>query len=74
MIIKLTKDIPSFRKGSARAKWLAAIKRYDGKSVDEFLTATGRKPPIRSASGQAESPMGWLRFFERSGVIQIVGR
>ena len=44
MIIKLTKNTPTFEKGSARAKWFTAIKRYDNKPVEAFLEATAKKP------------------------------
>ena len=71
MIIKLTKNAPSFKKGSARAKWFTAIKRYDGKSVEDFLAAATKKPPVLKKNGESESPMGWLRYFEREEHIQI---
>ena len=71
MIIKLTKNTPSFKKGSSRAKWFTAIKRYDGKELDGFLDATTKKPPVLKKDGTGESPMGWLRYFERNEHIQI---
>ena len=71
MIIKLTKNTPTFKKNSARAKWFTAIKRYDGKPVDAFIDAMNKKPPVLTKNGGAESPMGWLRYFERQEAIQI---
>ena len=71
MIIKLTKNTPTFKKNSARANWFTAIKRYDGKSVENFLAAAAKKPPVRKRDGTGESPMGWLRYFERNENIQI---
>ncbi len=53
------------------AKWFAAIKRYDGKPVDDFVVAMNKKPPVLTKSGNAESPMGWLRYFERQEARQI---
>ena len=39
-------ETPAYKKGSARAKWFTAIKRYDGKAVDDFVAATTKKPPV----------------------------
>ena len=71
MIIKLTKNTPTFKKNSARAKWFTAIKRYDNKPVDAFIEAMNKKPPVLKKNGEGESPMGWLRYFERNEHIQI---
>ena len=64
-------ETPEFKKGTARAKWFTAIKRYDGKSAEDFLAATTKKPPVLKKNGEGESPMGWLRYFERNENIQI---
>ena len=71
MVIKLTRNTPRFKKGSARAKWFTAIRRYNGKDGQAFLDATTKKPPVFPKSGNAESTMGWLRYFEREEIIQI---
>ena len=71
MIIKLTKNTPSFKKGSARAKWFTAIKRYDNKPVDDFVAAATKKPPVLNKHGEAESPSGWVRYFVREEVIEL---
>jgi hypothetical protein len=42
-----------------------AIKRYDNKPVEDFAAATIKKPPVLDKDGEGESPMGWLRCFER---------
>ena len=68
-----TKNSPSFKKGTARAKWFTAIKRYDGESADAFIEAMNKKPPVLKKNGEGESPMGWLRYFERNEVIQVIG-
>ena len=65
-------DAPEYKPGSARAKWFAAIKRYDKKSVDDFLRNTEKRPPILTKDGEAEAPSGWIRFFEKEGVIRLV--
>ncbi len=71
MIIKILEN-PNFKKGTARAKWFTAIKRYNGKPVDDFVAATAKKPPVLTKSGEPEAPQGWVRYFEREEVIQIV--
>lgn len=65
-------ETPTYKKGSARAKWFIAIKRYDGKTVDDFVAAVTKKPPVLTKSGAAEAPNGWVRYFEREEVIQLV--
>ena len=65
-------ETPEFKKGTARAKWFAAIKRYDGKYLEDFVAATTKKPPILNKHGEGEAPNGWVRFFEREEVIQVV--
>lgn len=71
MIVKIL-ETPTYKNGSTRAKWFTAIKRYDGKDVDPFLAATEKKPPVLKKNGEAEAPSGWLRYFEREEVIEIV--
>ena len=64
-------EIPEYKKGSARAKWFTAIKRYDGKELDAFLAATTKKPPVLNKHGAGEAPNGWVRYFEREEVIKL---
>ena len=64
-------DTPAYRKGSARAKWFTAIKRYDGKDVDSFVAATTKKPPVLNKHGEGEAPNGWVSYFEREEVIEL---
>ena len=54
-------DAPTYKKGSARAKWFTAIKRYDGKDVDAFVEAATKKPPVLTKSGEGEHPSGQHR-------------
>ena len=65
-------ETPEYKAGSARAKWFAAVKRYDGKDVETFVAATTKKPPILTKSGEAEAPAGWVRYFEREKVIELL--
>ena len=64
-------ETPAYKKGSARAKWFTAIKRYDGKDVDAFVAATTKKPPVLNKHGEGEAPNGWVRYFEREEVIEL---
>ena len=56
----------------AREAWYQVLCEYDGKLVDAFLEATTKKPPSLPKSGKQEKSIGWLRFFERTGVAQEV--
>lgn len=56
----------------AREAWYARLKEYDGKPLDDFLASTKEKMPSLPESGKAENPMGWVRFFQRVGVLGIV--
>ena len=70
MIIKIL-ETPTYKKGSARAKWFTAIKRYDGKDVDAFVEAATKKPPVLNKHGEGESPNGWVRYFVHDEVIKL---
>jgi hypothetical protein len=56
----------------ARASWYAVLLQYNGKPVAEFLAATAANPPSLPKSGVAEKPTGWLGWFTRTGVAQVV--
>ena len=64
-------DAPEYKPGSARAKWFAAVKRYDKKSVEDFLRNTEKRPPIHTKGGEAEAPNGWLNYFVREGAVKL---
>jgi hypothetical protein len=68
--IKLLKNNANFR--GAREAWYKVLKEHDGKPADEFLKACTDSPPSRTKRGEAEPPSGWLRFFLRSGICQLV--
>lgn len=65
-------ETPEYKKGTARAKWFASIKGFNGKNVEDFVAATTKKPPVLTKSGEGEAPNGWVRYFEREEVIQLV--
>ena len=64
-------DHLEFKKRSARAKWYAAVNRYDGKDLEAFVAATTKKLPILNKHGDGEAPQGWIRFFEREEIIEL---
>jgi len=47
---------PDFKRGSARAKWFTAIKRYDEKEPEASMTAIVAIAPVRK-SGEVEAPV-----------------
>ncbi len=58
----------------ARKAWYDAIRAYDGKTVDAFVEAT-RTPegcPAKTKNGTCEPPMGWVGFFKREGMVQVL--
>jgi hypothetical protein len=65
------KKAPKFKENSARAIWFAALKKHNGKTVEEFVKAMADKPPVLTKKGKGEAPMGWVRYFEREGVIKV---
>lgn len=65
-------EVP-FKEGSAREQWWNAVTRYDGKSVEALGKAVKRKPPHKTISGKVEPVGGWLGYFQREGLIQVVG-
>ncbi len=70
-VIKLTDKKPEYKDGSARALWLAAVSKYNGKTAEEFCAAAAAKPPVLTKGGKAEHPAGWLRYFEREGILTL---
>ncbi len=52
MIIKIL-ETPTYKKGTARAKWFTAIKRYDGKELDAVLHSVQRLLYTQ------KQPLGW---------------
>jgi hypothetical protein len=70
-VIKLADKKAEYKDGSARALWLAAVRKYNGKSVEVCVEALTKTPPVLTKSGKGEPPAGWLRYFQREGLIQI---
>lgn len=55
----------------AREQWYNMLQRFEGKTVEEFVEAAIKEPPSRTKKNEAEPPTGWVRFFQRSGVISL---
>jgi hypothetical protein len=58
----------------ARASWYTRLMAHHGKPLSELLASAAANPPsvltARSRNaGQPERTSGWLRFFERQGVL-----
>lgn len=56
----------------ARAAWYAVLLQYNGQPVATWLQHCAANPPSLPKSGVAEKPSGWLAYFVRSGVAQLV--
>jgi hypothetical protein len=67
--IKVVKANVKFR--GARAAWYEVLLKYNGKPAGDFLAACTAKPPSLPKSGVAEPASGWLRYFTRSGIVEL---
>ena len=56
----------------ARSAWYAVLLAHNGKPAAEFLAACAANPPSLPKSGVAEKPQGWLGYFLRTGIAQLV--
>lgn len=56
----------------ARAAWYAVLLAHNGKPAAEFLATCAAQPPSLPKSGVAEKPQGWLGYFLRTGIAQVV--
>jgi hypothetical protein len=67
--IKLVKGNVKFR--GARAAWYEVLRTYNGKPAADFLAHCTKTPPSVPKSGIAEPASGWLRYFTRSGIVEL---
>ena len=65
------KNAPEYRACSARAKWFAAVQRYQDKPLEMFVKNMKKRPPTLTRSGEAEDPRGWIDFFVIQGAIKL---
>lgn len=56
----------------ARALWYAALLAHNGQPAAAYLAACASNPPSLPKSGVAEPPQGWLSWFVRNGLCQLV--
>jgi hypothetical protein len=56
----------------ARAAWYAVLVQHNGQPAAAYLAACKEKPPSVPKSGVAEAPQGWLSWFVRQGIAQLV--
>jgi hypothetical protein len=69
--IKLTDKKPEYKDGSARALWYSAVRKFNGKTPEEFVESATKTPPARTKDGKGEPPAGWLRYFVKQGLVQL---
>lgn len=67
--IKVLKANVKFR--GARDAWYQVLLQYNGKPAGDFLAHCTKTPPSTPKSGVAEPPSGWLRYFTRSGIVEL---
>ena len=62
-----------YKKGSARDLWWMQTKKFDGKKVKEFNADLGQLGKADSGQlGKTEPCSGWLVFFEKDGLIELI--
>ena len=56
----------------AREAWYTRLQQYEGKSEEEFIKSATTDPPSLTKKNEPEPPSGWIAFFKRTGVAQLV--
>ncbi len=56
----------------ARAAWYERLQGYEGKPAAAYLESCKERPPSVPKSGVAEAPQGWLSWFTRHNVVELV--
>lgn len=56
----------------ARAAWYKRLLEHDGKTAAAFLESCKERCPQLTKAGVPEDPRGWLSFFVRKGVAELV--
>jgi hypothetical protein len=70
VLIKVLKSDAKFR--GARDAWYAELKAHDGKTLKEYVDACTAKPPSLPKSLKAEAVSGWVSYFKRTGILELV--
>jgi hypothetical protein len=72
-IIRIIDHSKSYRKDSARQRWLDRLVEFEDQPIDDFVASVTANPPSTPESGvledQLEPPQGWISFFEREGIL-----
>ncbi len=62
----------------ARAAWLEILTKYNGKPLVDFVQHVQKNPPSTPKTGKyanvCEPPLGWVRFFIRQQLVEIVNK
>jgi hypothetical protein len=61
-----------FKEETARAAWWEVIQKHDGKDTEALEKSVKRKAPAKTSKGKVEAPAGWLSYFKREGLIELV--
>ena len=67
-----------YKIGTARSQYWVTVKQYNGKSVQALQQAIAKQAPSQpkrgKLAGKTEPLSGWLAFFSREGLLQIVAK
>lgn len=67
-----------YKIGTARSQYWLTVKTYNGKTVAQLQQAITANPPSQPTrgklAGKTEPLSGWLAFFAREGLVQIVAK
>jgi hypothetical protein len=67
-----------YKIGTARSQYWLTVKTYNGKTVAQLQQAITANPPSQPTrgklAGKTEPLSGWLAFFAREGLLQIVAK
>ena len=67
-----------YKIGTARSQYWLTVKTYNGKTVAQLQQAVTANPPSQPTrgklAGKTEPLSGWLAFFAREGLLQIVAK
>jgi hypothetical protein len=63
-----------YRANTARDLYWQAIQKLAGKTLNEVCTELESNPPKVPKSGKVEPGTGWIKFFERQGLIKVLQR
>ena len=71
-VIKLVPQEKPVAFRGARAAWYEELQNWDGKPLADFTQHCVDNPPSLPKSGKAEKPSGWVSFFVRQQLLELV--